>query len=79
MQMQGGQGVEVVEIFEWPIWRNHFRQASKIVHEGSGKKMLLCWPPLARWEGRRKTGEYFEVSSQLKVGPKSKWRLVNLL
>ena len=77
MQMRGGGGVEAVEIFGWPMWRIRLRQASKGVHKDSGKQMLHCWPP--RWEGRRKTGEYFGVSSQLEVGPKGRRGLVNLL
>ena len=77
MQMQGERGAEAVEIFGWSIWRIRLRQASKVVRKDSGKQMLLRWPPMSRWEGRRVTGEYFEVSSQ--VGPKGRLGLVNLL
>ena len=78
MQMQVGRGVEWVEIFGLPIRRIRLRRASKAVHKDSGKQMVLCWPTLTRWEGR-KTGEYFEVSSQLEVGRKGRRGLVELL
>ena len=77
MQMQGVRGVKEVEIFGWPTRRIRFRQASKVVHIDSGKQILLCWPP--RWEGRRKTEECFEVSSQLEVGPEGRRGLINIL
>ena len=68
MQMPVGGDEKSVEIFGLPIPRIRLGQASKALHKDSGKQMLLCWQILARWEGRRKTGEYFDVSSQLEVG-----------
>jgi hypothetical protein len=73
MQMQGGWGVEAVQIIGWLMRRIRLRHASKVVHKHSGKYMLRCWPPLARWEGRIKSGECFEVSSQLEIGRKNRW------